>query len=68
MATSDCTLSITAFHVSDLSEMEHHTIVKGAMDGLGSNQTKAILRVGKNVGLFTEILDAFDDQAGFNIG
>lgn len=46
--------------------MEHlNRLVKTAVEGLGANKTeKAIVRVGKSVGYFAKILDAFDDQAG----
>ena len=46
--------------------MEHlNRIAKTAIEGLGANKTKkAIVRVGKCIGKFTKILDAYDAQAG----
>lgn len=46
--------------------MEHlNRVVKTAIEGLGANKTmKAIVRVGKCVGTFEKILDAYDKQAG----
>ena len=46
--------------------MEHlNRVVKTAIEGLGANKTeKAVQRVGKCVGKFIKIMDAYDEQAG----
>ena len=46
--------------------MEHmNRVVKTTIEGLGANKTeKAIVRAGKSVGMFTEMLAAFDSEAG----
>lgn len=46
--------------------MEHlNRIIKTAIDGLGANKTeRAIVRAGKCVGCFANVLERFDGQAG----
>ena len=46
--------------------MEHlNRVVKTAIEGLGANKTeKAVQRVGKCVGKFIKIMDAYDEQTG----
>ena len=46
--------------------MEHlNRVVKTAIKGLGANRTeKAVQRVGKCVGKYNKIMDAYDEQAG----
>ncbi len=45
--------------------MEHlNRVVKTTIDGLANKTEKAIQRVGKCVGEFIHIMDAYDKQAG----
>ncbi len=49
--------------------MEHmNRVVKTVISGLGANKTeKAIIRAGKSVGLLSDILAAYDDEAGVSL-
>ena len=49
----------------DLHMEQLNRVVKTAIEGLGANKTeKAVQRVGKCVGKFIKIMDAYDEQAG----
>ena len=54
----------TTSHCAD-QHMEHmNQVVKMTVEGLGANTTeKAIVRTGKSVELFSDILATFDDEA-----
>ena len=58
--------SFPGCNISADLHMEHmNRIVKTTIAGLGANKTdKVIIRAGKSVGSFSDILAAFDDEAG----